>query len=179
MVFKIFTAKNGKEFVIRSIVASDLSRVKEYTDYMDSVIAEKDYILLKKKVSLEEEIKFIKKAIIGPEKDSYTFVVECDKKIVGTTTTNKKMGVMDHIASTGFVIRKEYRSIGIGNEMIKIAIATAKKMKCKILELEVFSTNKRAISLYEKFGFKKVARLPKTIQRRGKLIDEFIMFKEL
>jgi ribosomal protein S18 acetylase RimI-like enzyme len=45
--------------------------------------------------------------------------------------------------------------------------------------LSVFSTNKPAIGLYKKYGFKTVTKIPKQIQYQGKLIDEIIMLLDL
>lgn len=52
-------------------------------------------------------------------------------------------------------------------------------MKLKILTLEVYSTNKRAIHVYEKLGFKETGRIPKGLFRNGKYIDQVVMVKEL
>lgn len=49
----------------------------------------------------------------------------------------------------------------------------------KIIKLSVYSKNKIAQNLYKKFGFKKVAKIPKQFQYKGKLLDEVIMIKEL
>jgi ribosomal protein S18 acetylase RimI-like enzyme len=51
--------------------------------------------------------------------------------------------------------------------------------KPKIIRLSVFPTNKPAIGLYKKYGFKKAARIPKQLQDKGKLLDEIIMLLEL
>jgi len=51
--------------------------------------------------------------------------------------------------------------------------------KLKIIQLRVYINNKSAINLYKKMGFKIVAKMPKQIQFKGKLIDEFIMLKYL
>ncbi|PIV12707.1 MAG: GNAT family N-acetyltransferase, partial [Candidatus Nealsonbacteria bacterium CG03_land_8_20_14_0_80_36_12] len=48
-------------------------------------------------------------------------------------------------------------------------------LKPKIIRLSVFPTNKAAIGLYKKLGFKKVAKISKQIQYKGKLVDEIIM----
>jgi ribosomal protein S18 acetylase RimI-like enzyme len=44
--------------------------------------------------------------------------------------------------------------------------------------LSVFSTNKIAMNLYKKLGFKKVARIPKQLQYKNKLVDEIVMIRE-
>jgi len=36
-----------------------------------------------------------------------------------------------------------------------------------------------AQNLYKKFDFKKVAKIPKQLQYKGRLLDEIIMIKEL
>jgi ribosomal protein S18 acetylase RimI-like enzyme len=47
----------------------------------------------------------------------------------------------------------------------------------KVFWLDVYENNKPAIALYKKMGFKIVARVPKQIQHKGKLIGEYIMVK--
>ena len=63
-------------------------------------------------------------------------------------------------------------------EIIKLAKKDLKP-KPKIIRLGVFPTNKPAISLYKKLGFKKVARVPRQFQYKGKLVDEIIMLLSL
>jgi len=70
-----------------------------------------------------------------------------------------------------------YLSVGgldFGKEILKLAKKELKP-KPKIIRLSVFSTNKPAISLYKKIGFKIVAKIPKQISYKGKFIDEVIM----
>jgi ribosomal protein S18 acetylase RimI-like enzyme len=91
----------------------------------------------------------------------------------------KQLGTMDHVAIMGISLRKGYRSIGLGSELMKVAEEIARGMRCKCLRLAVYPTNKKAIGLYRKFGFRKVASIPKQIQRKGKLISEDIMIMNL
>jgi ribosomal protein S18 acetylase RimI-like enzyme len=64
----------------------------------------------------------------------------------------------------------------LGREIIKL---TKERLKIKIVRLGVYSANKPAQKLYKKLGFKMVASIPKQVQYKGKLIDEFIMLKYL
>jgi ribosomal protein S18 acetylase RimI-like enzyme len=50
-----------------------------------------------------------------------------------------------------------------------------KDKEIKIITLRVFSTNKSAIDLYKKIGFKVVARLPKRNYYKGKYVDDLVM----
>jgi len=63
-------------------------------------------------------------------------------------------------------------------EILKLAKRKLKP-KPKIILLSVFSTNNIAINLYKKFGFKKVAKIPKQFQYKGKLVDEIVMMRYL
>jgi ribosomal protein S18 acetylase RimI-like enzyme len=85
-----------------------------------------------------------------------------------------------HVGEFGISIRKEYRGIGIGKRLMKTTLNLAKRrLRPKIIRLSVFENNKIVQNLYKKFGFKKVAKIPKQIQYKGKLTDEIIMILEL
>lgn len=79
----------------------------------------------------------------------------------------------------GIGIVKGYRDIGIDTEMLRILTAQAEKMNLKMLHLLVFTTNKRAIHVYEKVGFKKASWVPKIFNRNGEYIDELVMIREI
>ncbi len=72
--------------------------------------------------------------------------------------------------------------MGLGKFLTQEVIKLAKKElkpAPKIIKLEVYVNNKPAIGLYKKMGFKIVAKIPKQIQYKGKLIGEYIMLKYL
>ena len=72
--------------------------------------------------------------------------------------------------------------MGLGKYMASEIIKLAKEKlspKPKIIRLEVFTSNDPAIALYKKMGFKIVAKIPKQMQHKGKLVDEFVMLKFL
>ena len=52
-------------------------------------------------------------------------------------------------------------------------------MGLKMLTLGVFSSNDRAMHVYNKVGFKETGRFPKEICKDGKYIDHIIMAKEI
>jgi RimJ/RimL family protein N-acetyltransferase len=178
-MFKIVTAKDGRKVVIRSIVPSDIKRAKEFADCLNSVIAEGIYIIFTKKCTVKGEKEWIKKAIARVREDHFTFVAECDGKVVGTATIAREIGTMSHVATAGLMIRKGYREIGIGSMLMQALVKTAEQMKVKIFKLDVFATNKRAWNLYKKFGFKQVGRIQKHDNLKGKLVDRIILIKKM
>jgi len=172
-----------KEIKIRPLSLADLRLAKEFLDFINSLIEEDAQILFNKKFSLKEEKKWIEEEIKNIKKKKQIALVAKDKnKVVGIADIELRRGRQDHVGEFGISIRKEYRGIGLGKKLMKEILKLAKKElkpKLKIIRLSVFSTNKIAQNLYKKMGFKIVAKVPKQIQYKGKLVDEIIMIKKL
>jgi RimJ/RimL family protein N-acetyltransferase len=78
-----------------------------------------------------------------------------------------------HVGSLGITILKDFRRIGIGTAMMVRLIEWAKKQEdLEKISLTVFSTNKAAINLYGKFGFKIEGKSKKQYKIDGKYVDE-------
>ena len=54
----------------------------------------------------------------------------------------------------------EYRGLGLGTRLLEAAQALASEAGCQELSLEVFDQNKDALRLYERYGYREIARLP-------------------
>ena len=107
-------------------------------------------------------------------------VAEVEGKVIASSSvTKRRFRCENHVGDLGILIKSGYRDIGIGSEMMKTLIDQARVMRLKILSLTVFATNKRAIHVYEKVGFKETGRIPKGIFRNGKYIDRVMMTKEM
>lgn len=180
METKIFRDKKIK---IRKFSKSDLKKAGEFLDFINSLIKEEAKILLKKELTLKEEKEKLKKFLETEEEKTRVFLIaEEEGKIVGTTSIDLGRGRKDHIGGFGITIRDGYRGVGLGKYMMSEIIKLAKKElkpKPKMINLTVYSNNKPAINLYKKMGFKIVAKLPKQIQYKRKLIDELVMLKFL
>lgn len=73
-------------------------------------------------------------------------------------TSNRKRSL--HVGRFAITVAKEFRNDGIGFELAKTIIDEAKKNinGLKMITLEVFSLNQKAINLHQKLGFKPVWR---------------------
>jgi ribosomal-protein-alanine N-acetyltransferase len=73
------------------------------------------------------------------------------KEILGYGICQKKgkQGVVFSIA-----VRKKHRGRGVGKEILKNLIEILKNSGCKEIILHVKENNQKAISFYERFGFK-------------------------
>ncbi len=176
MKSKIF---GGKKIRIRKLSKNDLRNVKKFQDFINSLVKEGAQITITEKKSLKEEINWLNDHLKKIKEAKGVFLMaEAENKLVGNTEITLNEGRQSHIGMLGISIRKDYRGIGLGKHLMKEILKLAKtqlKPKPKIIRLSVFPTNKPAAMLYKKFGFKKVARIPRQIQYKGKLIDEIIM----
>lgn len=82
-----------------------------------------------------------------------------------------------HVAAIVVGILEEYCSKGIGQLLLKNIVDWANKSNVKRLELTVITENKRAINLYNKFGFDIEGIRKAATLKDGKYYDEFYMAK--
>ena len=84
-----------------------------------------------------------------------------------------------HRAKFSISVRKEYWNQGIGTEIIKRIFEQAKKMKIRIIELEVITDNTRGIHLYHKMGFVDIGIYKEYFYVNGMFKDAVLMQKIL
>jgi len=176
-VLKRFVAKDGREVVLRTPRWEDLD---DLLQYINSLVDEGADISANRNVAREEEADWLGRRLALLESgEEISLVAEVDGKVVGNSEITKRGGYSRHVGGLGIEIRSGYRDIGIGTEMLKTLVSEAKVTGLKMLTLKVFSTNKRAIHVYKKVGFKETGRIPNSIHKNGEFIDEIIMVKDI
>jgi len=179
---KIVKVFGGKKVTIRTLEKKDLRNVKKFQDCINSLVEEDAQILVNKKFSLKEEKEWMKRQLANiKSKKTVSLFAEDNNIIIGSCSIDLMPWRQCHVGSFGIIIRKGYRGIGLGNYLMCEVIKIAKKElkpKPKILELCVFPTNIPALNLYKKHGFKEVARIPKDLNYKGKLIDSVVMIRK-
>jgi Acetyltransferases len=170
MIVKI----DGRKFIVRKVRLSD---VKAALDFINSLVEEDAPVLTNKKATLKEEKDWIKRQIqMEKKKQSYSLLVFDKNKMVARVALMKGKGRKSHIAELSIAVRNGYRGIGIGKFLMRKALEMTRKDKgIKIITLEVLVTNKIAIRLYKKMGFKIVTRLPKRGFYKGRYIGTYVM----
>ena len=139
-------------------------------------------LLRNKKLTLREELDFLKKSAKSVKEGKEVFVIAKDGgKVVANTSIKLQQWKKSHIGKFGIAIRKGYRGVGLGTYAMNEVLKLAKKELpgIKIVQLDVYTINKPAVALYKKMGFKIVATLPKQMQYKGKLVSEYVMIKSL
>jgi len=176
-IVKSFTAKDGRSVILRTPKWEDLD---DLVEFINSLVEEEADIFTNQKATREEEADWLGRQLAEMEKGNrFILVAEVDGKVVANSSITKREEYSKHVGGLGIGIRKGYRDIGIGTEMLRTLFTQAERMSLKMLTLTVFSTNKRAMHVYEKVGFKETGCIPNEIHKNGKFIDHVIVVKQL
>ncbi len=175
---RTFTATNGREVVIRPAESGDSCAI---IDTVRSNAMERSYVLMEhygKDVEAEQE--YI--AGMDGEKDLLIVAVTGGEVIGCLAALQADAGrrpETDHILHVGIHIREAYRGIGIGRHLLEYAIAWAVDKGFKKLEANIFTTNKRSLSMFKKAGFAEEGVRKNRVQVGREFIDEVLMGKLL
>lgn len=81
-------------------------------------------------------------------------VAEADAEIVGNVlVTLERNAVTSHVGTLSIVIDQEWRDVGIGSAMVRVAQDWVRELGLAKLALAVFPDNARAVAVYRKAGF--------------------------
>ncbi len=171
--------KNGKEVVIRYPKWEDL---EELTSYINELSKEDTYIIYSgEEITKEKEADFLANRFKEIEfGDCVILIAVIGGKIAGIVYVGRdKRGKSrtKHVARLGISVRKQFRGVGLGRALLKTVITEVKQKLegIKMITLEVYSENERAINLYKSEGFEEYGRLKKGVFYRGRYIDEIRM----
>jgi RimJ/RimL family protein N-acetyltransferase len=172
-----FILSNKKKICIRTARAKDGAALVKL---MKGIIAEGPFTLQETdeyKVTAKSEAKRIS-AYRKAEGKIY-LVAETGKEIAGFISFNNwDTRRTAHTGLFSIFIKKKWRACGIGKLLVQAMLDWAKENKLiRKISLFVFSTNKNAIRLYKKLGFKQEGRCPRDMIINGKYVDSIMMYK--
>lgn len=177
---KEFVLKDGRKGVIRTTEEADTEKVLKQ---IVSVLEEAEYTITTypedgADFTVEKEREWVKKHMDGDGK--LLVVAEIDGEIVGSADLhNGERRRIQHVATPGITVLKEFRSIGVGKALMDALIewASAHPIIEKI-GLGVFANNAGAINLYKKLGFVEEGRKVKEIKiGPDNYVDSILMYK--
>lgn len=177
---KVVTLKNGLTVTFRT---PDLSDAQALLDYMKTVSGESDYLGRYPEewasVTLESEESWVR----SRRESDDNFVLACfmDDLPIGLCEVMFHRDIkVAHRGNIAISIRRDYWGLGIGSILFTELLRAAHDHHAEILDLEMFEENKRALHLYEKFGFKVVAVRPRSFRLKdGSYHNELMMQKIL
>ena len=111
--------------------------------------------------------------------DNVQYFAKVDGEIIGTASLNRNHNRMSHRGVFGISLKKAWWVCGAASALTEKILAFAKENGFEQLNLEVRSSNTRAIRLYEKYGFRKLCTFPNFFKINGEYIDFDLMNLEL
>lgn len=170
-------SKSGKTIILRYPTMDDVEMI---TDFINKISAERTFLSVQGEVyTIEKETEWLSGVIKDMADGKYVYIMALDgDKIVGSTDIKMRSGIKAHLGVFGIVVDPEYRGDGIGELLMRTVIDEAKKnlKGLRIIILDVFSINEKAVKLYKKVGFTKYGELPGGLQRMGEFSDEISMY---
>jgi len=144
---------------IRKIENKD---IRGFYDALCSVASEGVFLLTTAPPPYERMVSFVRNNI---ENNNSQYVAVLNDEIIGwADIIPLERNTMNHVGHLGMGVLSNFRGLGVGSKLLEKTIAHAWNQELKRLELEVFSDNGIAISLYKKYSFevegvKRCARL--------------------
>jgi L-amino acid N-acyltransferase YncA len=117
---------------------------------------------------------------LGPGVQAY---VVCDgERVVGAYKLLPNMpGRGAHVANGSYIIDADQRGRGIGHRLVEHSIEEATKAGYRAIQFNcVVSTNRGAVKLYERYGFRTLATLPQAFRHPTLgYVDAYLMHRSL
>lgn len=157
---KQLTLDDGRVVTLRSARVEDAAGLLEN---LHAITRESDQLLMfpgEVRYTVEQEAAWVREHLEHPR--SMILVAEVDGRIVGCLDFRPgERRKQHHYGSFGIALRQAYRGRGVGSAMIQMMLDwAAAHPQIEKVGLSVFSTNQRAIALYERLGFVEVGRSP-------------------
>lgn len=172
----------GKEFVIRFPELMDARQVSEYSNEFNG---ESEFTLFpNERIDQHDAQLYLSKIIgrINRQESVYLFAFckhPSGYRLAGRININLEPGLQQHLGELGISVCQNYRNLGLGTALIDLTIEVAKRWlpNLELIQLTTFSTNHRALHLYQKLGFREFGRLPKGVKREGQYQDFVYMWR--
>lgn len=141
------------------------------------VISKTDTFIYEANISKED----VQEMLFHKNSDVYVAYNQKNEVIGWYRLRPNQLGKGSHIANASFMVALKHQHQGIGKQLGKHAIKTAKEKGYKAMQFNmVVCNNNPSIKLWLKLGFRILARLPKAYQHSSQgYIDSFLMHKEL
>ena len=126
-------------------------------------------------ISVEVERHYIESLLDSTS--SVMYLAKIKDEIVGNASFNAMTRErLKHRGEFAISVKQSQWGKGIGSQLIEQVLEFAKETAhVEIISLEVRSDNRRAIHLYQKYGFKKIGSFPGFLKINGKYIDVDLM----
>jgi RimJ/RimL family protein N-acetyltransferase len=170
----MYRTKDGKRIAVRRATRRDIDRVVRL---WQALADERKYIATET-VTVEQKNRWTKSV---DDHRVLSALAEIEGELAGSLSLvrHRDSEKTKHVKNLAMGVAREYRGMGVGTALMDYAIRWARQRKVKKIVLSVFSTNRKAIALYEKFGFTSEGRRKHQFLIDGKYVDEIMMARFL
>ncbi|WP_300676751.1 GNAT family N-acetyltransferase [uncultured Gemmiger sp.] len=164
-------------FVIERARAEDAAELLEYLKIVGSETQNLSFGAEGVPLDVKTEQAYLGAQYSSP--DNAQYLAKVDGEIIGTASLNRKPRRMSHRGEFGISLKKAWWGCGAASAMMEAILVFARENGFEQLNLEVRSSNTRAIRLYEKYGFRKLCTFPRFFKINGEYVDFDLMNLEL
>lgn len=155
------TLRDGRVVTLRHGVPADAAACLRF---VHGVLPESEHFSLscdEFTFTVEQEADWLRANLENP--GSIVIVADLDGEIIGLLDYRPgKFRKCAHQGSFGISLRKAFHNQGVGSAMLRLLIDWARAHPLiEMLSLDVYSTNTRAIALYQRLGFVECGRKPR------------------
>ena len=168
---------NNSLFVIERARAEDAAALLDYLKIVGGETENLSFGAEGVPLDLETEQDYLRSQCEST--DNVQYLAKVYGEIIGTASLNRKPRRMSHRGEFGISLKKAWWGCGAASALTEAVLSFAKENGFEQLNLEVRSSNARAIHLYEKYGFRKLCTFPNFFKINGEHIDFNLMILEL
>lgn len=156
------------------IVPIAAEHIEAFHDVLDAVARERKYLAFLEAPPLEQTRAFVMANIA--KNNVQLVALASDEQLVGwVDVLPKDRPIHAHVGVLGLGLLPDFRGRGLGAALMRAALHEAARRAFVRIELTVRAGNLRAISLYEKFDFKREGECREAVLVDGYYEDLLIM----
>lgn len=177
-IIKTFKSNKGNSVVFRYPKKSDLD---DMLAFANSLIDEDTFVLLSgKRLTRDEEIKHLNETLADIKKGKKIHVVaEVNGRYAGNGVI--RIGILrhSHVGDVGISLSRAFRDEGIGTELLKTLIREGRTAGLRLLTIDCFENNERALHVYQSLGFMQAGVIPGEVSYKGTYYGEIKLYLSL
>jgi hypothetical protein len=166
----MYRTKDGKRIAVRRVTRRDIDGIIRL---WQALADERKYITTET-VTVEQKNRWAKSVY---DQGVLWVLAEIEGGLAGSLSLarHRDSEKTRHVRNLAMGVARQYRGMGVGTALMDYAVRWARQRKVKKIVLSVFSTNRKAIALYGKFGFVDEGRRKLQFLIDGKYVDEIMM----
>jgi hypothetical protein len=166
----MYRTKDGKRIAVRRVTRRDIDGVAR----LWQALADERRYIPTERVTVEQKNRWAKSI---DDRGVLWALAEIEGELAGSLSLarHRDSEKTKHLRNLAIGVAREYRGMGVGTALMDYAIRWARQRKLKKIVLSVFSTNRKAIALYEKFGLATEGTRKSQFLIDGKYVDEIMM----